>query len=134
MLHEATRLQEEFPEDCIQLLPDALVGNIAEYFDNFDINYFGELFLFHVLSNIAHANVIDKDSRATDVSDFAFSWIHTNPDAFRLFDEDHQWVDLFCQADVEHYGFPFLWDAFWRIAEIRDKAGRCINRFSSRLR
>ena len=126
VLHEATRLQEAFPDDCMLLSPATLAGNIAEqqeYFDNFDINYFGEVFLVNVLSNIAHANVIERDGRADAVNDFAYSWIHTNPEAFCLFGEDHQWVDLFCQADVQHYGRAFLQDAFWRIANIRDEAG-----------
>ena len=128
-----SRLREKFPALCMMLDRDDLKKNtlVCDYFDNFDLRFHGPRFLFDVLSHIVQSNVSEKAAtekaeRAEDVDEYCHNWIEANPEAFELFEAEHQWNDLFLPEHVEECGFPFLWDAFWRIAQIKDQRGRSL--------
>lgn len=120
-----TRLRKKFPEECMALPPVGTfpVGILYEYWDAFDIQFYGSHWLWELLELMSYQNKLDKAARAKDVMVFVNDWIQLNRQAFHMITGDYRWLDLFTQETIEGYGCPFLWDAFWKIAEIRERHG-----------
>ncbi|KAL9100469.1 MAG: hypothetical protein Q9163_004159 [Psora crenata] len=122
----ASDLRAKFPLECISLRPEDVEQRgpvLNKYFDNFDIYFYSPRFLWDVLLYIAKTNQASKAERMNDVEDFVNGWINANKEAFHLITAEHQWYDLFTPEDIEEYEFEFLWDAFWKIAHIREHHG-----------
>ena len=127
LLDMISRLRKEFPVLCIMLDADDLKKHslLCHYFDNFDLRFYGPRFLYDVLVRIVKENTSEeaaraKAERAQEVEEYCHYWIEANPVGLEQFEENHQWNDLFLPEHIEKYGFLFLWDAFWRIAQIKD--------------
>ena len=123
ILDMSADLRENFAYECINITPENLQRNesIFDYFDNFDVHFYSPYFLHLVLENIVESNMIESNARAAEVTEFSFAWIKGHPEAFRLFEPGHTWRDLVAGEENEQYGFPFLWDAFWKIKQTRDE-------------
>ena len=125
IINKVAKLRNEFPELCISLNANDLKNPklTQHFFDNFDVHFYGLKYLFDLFSYMVKVNDYHKNQRADDVDQFAHAWIELNPEMFALFDEDHRWYDLFPRDQfLEQYGFEFLWDAYWRVAAIKDGA------------
>lgn len=118
-------LRSQYPEACKALTTPDVKPNDSPltYFDEFDLTFYQPQFLYEVLSLIVHGNQEEEEARESKVTAFAASWIKINQDAYNMFDACHQPKDLFVQEDFEEYGFAFLEACFWRIAQIKEKAG-----------
>ena len=122
----AADLRDKFSVECISIKPEDFEQHepiLYEYFDNFDIYFHSARFLWDVLLHIAKANRAAKEARQDDVDGFVNWWISAKKEAFHLITAEHQWNDLFTIAEVAEYGFEFLWDAFWKIAQVREFHG-----------
>ena len=122
----ASDLRAKFPIECISMRPEDIEQQgpvLNEYFDNFDIYFYSPKFLWDVLLHIAKSNQARKADRIHDVEDFVNGWISAKREAFYLITAEHQWHDLFTPDEIHEYGFEFLWDAFWKIAQIRENHG-----------
>ncbi|KAG8528695.1 uncharacterized protein KY384_006382 [Bacidia gigantensis] len=123
IINKATSLREQYAELCISITASDLKdpGLLQKYYDNFDIHFYSPKFLFDLLSYIVKTNEFCRDERAAEVDRISRWWIAQYPEAFDLFESDHQWFDLFPGDDfIQQHGFPFLWDTFWRIASIKE--------------
>ncbi|KAL9126014.1 MAG: hypothetical protein Q9217_004865 [Psora testacea] len=119
----ASDLRAKFPVECIAIRPEDIQQQgpvLNEYFDNFDIYFYSPKFLWDVMLYIAKSNEAGRAERINDVEDFVNGWIIAKKEAFYLITAEHQWHDLFTSDEIEGYGFHFLWDAFWKIAQIRE--------------
>ena len=119
-------LRARFPVECISIMPEDIEQQgpvLNEYFDNFDIYFYSPKFLWDVLLYIAKSNQRGKAERTDEVENFVNGWISSKKEAFYLITAEHQWHDLFTHEEIEEYGFEFLWDAFWKIAQIREYHG-----------
>ena len=121
----AQLLRSQYPEACKALKSEDVAPDDSPltYFDEFDLTFYQPQFLYEVLSIIVHENHEDEAAREGQVTAFAESWIKINQEAYHMFDACHQPKDLFLEEDFEEYGPAFLEACFWRIAQIKEKAG-----------
>ena len=119
------RLRANFPEECVTLPPVGTfpVGILLEYWDPFDIQFYGSKWLLELFESMSYQNQLDRAARAGNVLVFVNEWIENNRQAFHMMNGDHRWPHLFLPETIERYGVPFVWDAFWKIAEIRENHG-----------
>ncbi|KAL9602021.1 MAG: hypothetical protein Q9219_002129 [cf. Caloplaca sp. 3 TL-2023] len=93
-------LRTKFPVQCASM--QAPITNVHDYFDIYDQQLHGQMFLHAVLTEICFRNL----RRRKAVLHYAETWIHLNSAAF---DQIHQYgLDAFTEDDVKEYGDSFL--------------------------
>ncbi|KAL8939197.1 MAG: hypothetical protein Q9216_003491 [Gyalolechia sp. 2 TL-2023] len=96
-------LQAKYPSHCKAM--KAPITNIHDYFDPYDQQLHGQMFLHAVLMEICLHNTM----RTNAVLDYSETWARLNPEAFECI---HQFeLDAFTDDDMEEYGEDFLRDA-----------------------
>lgn len=96
-------LTEKYPAECKLIKPNTI--NLHEYFDAYDQQIHGALFLQFVLDEICRRNY----KRRHAVLDYASDWVRLNPMAF-----EHMWgygLEAFTADDLTAFGEDFLEEA-----------------------
>lgn len=101
----AARLQAHFPSLCKNITAFGL--EVGDYFDDYDQQLQGRVFLRAVLLQIAQINAI----RARDVQDLAGRWLAMNSEAFRMLDDSHGVDQVFTEDDIDQHDMQLLEDA-----------------------
>ncbi|KAL8790619.1 MAG: hypothetical protein Q9213_000466 [Squamulea squamosa] len=96
-------LEAKFPDQCKTLTSP--IANLYDYFDQYDQELHGAVFLRAVLEEICVRNLVRKQG----ILDFTFQWIELNPIAFPHILS--LGLDAFTVDDVETFGEDFLQDA-----------------------
>ncbi|KAL8808537.1 MAG: hypothetical protein Q9182_000088 [Xanthomendoza sp. 2 TL-2023] len=98
-----TELQANFPDQCKAL--KSPIANLYDYFDNYDQDLHGSMFLGAVLEEICGRNLMRRQS----IINFTQQWSQLNPLAFQhVLDLG---LDAFTADDMEAFGEDFLKDA-----------------------
>ncbi|KAL8661968.1 MAG: hypothetical protein Q9202_005094 [Teloschistes flavicans] len=96
-------LTEKYPAECKLIKPNTI--NLHEYFDAYDQQIHGALFLQFVLDEICRRNY----RRRHAVLEYASDWVRLNPMAF-----EHMWaygLEAFTADDLTAFGEDFLEEA-----------------------
>ncbi|KAL8773468.1 MAG: hypothetical protein Q9209_001572 [Squamulea sp. 1 TL-2023] len=103
MESKITELQAKFPDQCKTL--NSPITNLYDYFDQYDQELHGTVFLGAVLEEICVRNLVRKQS----ILNFTRQWIQLNPIAFPYILS--LGLDAFTTDDKETFGKDFLQDA-----------------------
>ena len=95
-----TELQAKFPMECKEIV--APPANLGDYFDAYDQELHGALFLSSVLKAISFRN----QSRRASVCNVAHEWLQLNPMAFGQMLAYE--LDAFTEDDIEEFGAEFM--------------------------
>ncbi|KAL8939599.1 MAG: hypothetical protein Q9211_002669 [Gyalolechia sp. 1 TL-2023] len=95
-------LQARYPSQCKAM--KAPITNIHDYFDTYDQQLHGQMFLHTVLMEICLQNTLRKNA----ILDYSEAWTRLNSAAFECIDKFE--LDAFTDDDLEEYGEDFLRD------------------------
>lgn len=112
-------LQAKYPAQCKAM--KAPITNIHDYYDTYDQQLHGQMFLHTVLMEICLQNTLRKNA----ILDYSEAWSRLNSEAFECI---HQFeLDAFTDDDLEEYGEDFLREVL-QLLQVRktkqDEAGK----------
>ncbi|KAL8859846.1 MAG: hypothetical protein Q9178_003679 [Gyalolechia marmorata] len=103
MESKITELRTKYPNQCKEI--NTPVANLYDYFDHYDQELHGAMFLRAVLEEICGRNLMRRQL----ILDFTRQWTHLNSTAFQYI--LGLGLDAFTADDLETFGAEFLHDA-----------------------
>ena len=103
MESKITELRTQYPNQCKEI--NTPVANLYDYFDQYDQELHGAMFLRAVLEEICGRNLMRRQL----ILDFTRQWTHLNSTAFQYI--LGLGLDAFTAEDMETFGAEFLHDA-----------------------